>query len=99
MSKLTILETKSFKVGQRKVTVRRQDIADSSKPHQVQVSATAKGVKMTQTTSYGPRAVGNADGDYAWFDQDKADTLVAQMLRFLDTKKGKTLVGKEPTNA
>ena len=95
MAKLIILDKKAFTVGRRKVTVRRQDVADDAKPHQVRVSATAKGVKVVQTTSYGPGAIGNADGDYAWFDQDKAETLVSQLLRFLGTKKGSALVEEE----
>jgi hypothetical protein len=96
MTKLKILDKKTFTVGRRKVTVRRQDVADDAKPHQVRVSATARGVSVVQTTSYGPGAVGNADGDYAWFDQDKAEELVRQLLRFLGTKKGSALAEKEP---
>lgn len=96
MTKLKILDKKSFTVGRRKVTVRRQDVADDAKPHQVRVSATAKGVNVVQTSSYGPGAVGNADGYYSWFDQDKAEELVKQLLRFLGTKKGGALVEKEP---
>lgn len=86
MSKLKILDKKSFQVGRRKVTVRRQDNAGSDKPHQVLIWAQAQGVAIKETWSY--PSPGNPDYEYACFDQVKAEQFVGKLLKWLATPKG-----------
>jgi hypothetical protein len=99
MSKLTILDKKTFSVGQHTVDVQRQEEDGSDKPHQTLVSTSIGDTKMVKLISYGKGAPGNADCDFSFFDQAKAEKLVAGFKKFLTTKKGSTLVEKEAANA
>lgn len=95
MAKLTILDKKTFTVGRRKVKVQRQDEAGADKPHQVRIRLVVKGITVTETSEYPPGMTGNRDFQYIDFDQEKAEKIMARSLKFLTTKKGKSLVEEE----
>jgi hypothetical protein len=93
MDNLEIIAEKSFAVGELMVAVQRQEEAGSDKPHQVQMTASIEGVDMIKRISYSAGAPGNADCDFAFFEQADAEKLVAGFRKFLTTKKGAALAG------
>jgi hypothetical protein len=90
----TILKEKSFIVGEHMVQVQRQDQPGSDKPHQVVLRAHQAGIDKVQTTSYPEGCVGNADFEYIDFDEKSAAKFIERFTRFLNTVKGKKLVGE-----
>jgi hypothetical protein len=91
MNKLTILDKKTFTVGQRAVKVTRQFAIGSAKPHQVVIRAHIQGIKKVQTTCYPDGAIGNASAEYAHFDEDAAKQFIERFDKFLGTVKGQNL--------
>ncbi|MDF7810484.1 hypothetical protein [Hymenobacter sp. YC55] len=81
--RLSILDKKTFRVGNRLVQIRKQDKFNSDKPHQIHIKVTIKGVTMMQTHSYEAEGVANRDEKYAYFDEEIAQKVVEGFLRFL----------------
>ena len=91
MNTIETIAEKAFTVDGLTVTVQRQEELGSDKPHQTLLSTSIEGTDMIKRISYSQGAPGNADCDFAFFEQVDAEKLVAGFRKFLTTKKGRTL--------
>lgn len=83
MGKITILDKKTFQVGEHQVKLQRRDEAVCLKPHQVLIQAKVQGVTKKETWSYPAGAVANRDEKYAYYDEAQAKKFVGGLLKFL----------------